>query len=78
LSWSCTTRKIVPQAGQRVARLIPESCHATRRVPGRPDTGFHTPPGIRAAPAADQPALRPVMRIQPSSVRATSSASQGA
>ena len=26
-SWSCTTRKTVPQEGQDVARLMPESCH---------------------------------------------------
>src|SRR5471032_3076079 len=35
LSWSCTTRKIVPQAGQRVARLIPESYDAKRGIPRR-------------------------------------------
>ena len=28
LSWSCTTRNTVPQEVHRVARLMPESCHA--------------------------------------------------
>src|SRR3954471_14057610 len=32
LSWSCTTRKIVPQVGQRVARLILESYDARRAI----------------------------------------------
>jgi len=80
LSWSCTTRKIVPQAGQRVARLMPESYDATRAMPGRRSKGSHTPPGMRSSPGvtADQAVLRPVIKIHPSTVSATSSAIQGA
>lgn len=80
LSWSCTTRKIVPQAGQRVARLMPESYDASRGIHRLVSEGSHTPMGMRSSPAVTphQACLRPVIKIQPSTVLATASAIHGA
>ena len=83
LSWSCTTRKIVPQAGQRVARLMAESYDAKRGITGRANHD-QIPHGVQEIRRSgerrrtDQAGLRPVIRIQPSTVLATSSAIHGA
>ena len=42
-SWSCTTRKTVPQAVQRVARLMAESCHRRLRRRAAPSSGSSRP-----------------------------------
>ena len=80
LSWSCTTRKIVPQAGQRVARLMSESYDADRGIPCRANHDEIPHQVSRGATAAKrtQAGLRPTIKIQPSTVLATSSAIQGA
>ena len=56
LSWSCTTRKTVPQAGQRVARLMARSCQRRlgRASPRRARSSGSSRPRGRATSSASQ------------------------